>query len=185
MLPQIESERLILRPPQLGDEAPINQAINNSLPELQRWMPWAQDSTMAPTVNFVKDAIEQWASESQGDFPLVIIHKETQKIIGASGFNNKSKVEVPMYEIGYWLETKYTGQGLCSEAIKALTKFAFETFLANRVQIVTQVGNVASRKVAEKCGYKLEATLKNYCVDPLSGNPADDWIFARFDATGL
>ena len=40
MLPEIETERLILRPPKLGDEKPLNQAINRSLSELQRWMPW-------------------------------------------------------------------------------------------------------------------------------------------------
>lgn len=68
MLPQIESERLILRPPQLVDEVPINQAINNSFPELQRWMTWAKDSTMAPTVSFAKEPIRPYASRSQGDF---------------------------------------------------------------------------------------------------------------------
>lgn len=32
---------------------------------------------------------------------------------------------------------------------------------AARVQIVTQGGNEASRRIAEKCGFTLEATLKN------------------------
>ena len=41
----------------LGDEKPLNQAINRSLPELQRWMPWANDPSMQPTIRYVKEGI--------------------------------------------------------------------------------------------------------------------------------
>lgn len=185
MLPLIESQKILLRPPQLGDEFSINKAINESLPELQRWMPWAKDPSLGPTIKFVKDAIEQWSSDHQSDFPLIVIDQATKNIIGASGFNSRSRPEVPMFEIGYWISSAYTNQGFCSEVVKELTKFAFQTFKANRVQIVTQVGNEASRKVAEKNGFLLEATLKNYCIDPVSDDPADDWLLVRFDAKGL
>lgn len=40
-LKQIETPRLIIRPVELGDETQLNQAVNNSLESLQRWMPWA------------------------------------------------------------------------------------------------------------------------------------------------
>lgn len=181
----IETQRLILRPPQLGDEKPLNQAINSSLPELQRWMPWASDSSMTATIHYVKNAIASWSNEKPHALPMIVISKESQAIIGASGFNAQSKPEVPLFEIGYWLQTSFTGQGLATEMVKALTQFAFKDFFAARVQIVTQVGNDASRRVAEKCGFVLEATLKNYFLDCLSGKPADDHIFARFDHHGL
>lgn len=185
MLPEIKTENLILRTPKLGDEKHLHNAINRSLPELQRWMPWALDSSMSPTVQFVKNGIASWSSENAADFPMVIIHKESEKIIGATGFNDRSKPEIPMFEIGYWLETAFTGQGYATETVRALTRFAFESFHAVRVQILTQVGNDASRRVAEKSGFILEATLKNYCMDPLTGKPADDWLFVRFDAENL
>jgi len=181
MLSEIVTKRLILRPPKLGDEKPLNQAINRSLPELQRWMPWAKDPGIQATIRFVKEGITSWRSEAPRDFPMVIIHKESQQIIGASGFNDRSKLEVPLFEIGYWLETAFTNQGLATEMVRALTRFAFESFQAVRVQIVSQVGNEASRRVAEKCGFTLETILKNYCLDCLSGQPADDWIFVRFN----
>lgn len=182
MLPEIETARLVLKPPKLGDEKPLNQAINRSLPELQRWMPWAKDPRMQPTIRYVENGIASWSSEAPRDFPMVVIHKESQKIIGASGFNDRSKPEVPLFEIGYWLETAFTGQGIATEMVKALTCFAFQSFHAARVQIVTQVGNEASRRVAERCGFILEATLRNYCVDCVSGKPADDWLFVQFNA---
>lgn len=180
VLPKIETERLILRPPKLGDEKSLNQAINRSLQELQRWMPWAKDPGIQRTIEYVNKGIASWGSDAQSDFPMVIFHKESQQIIGASGFNARSRPDVPLFEIGYWLETGYTGKGLATEMVRALTCHAFDSFRAKRVQIVTQVGNEASRRVAEKCDFILEATLKNYCVDSLSGKPSDDWLFARF-----
>jgi RimJ/RimL family protein N-acetyltransferase len=90
-----------------------------------------------------------------------------------------------MYEIGYWLDTQYTGLGLATEVVSALTTVAFESFKAVRVQVIMQADNVASKRVAEKCGFALEAILKKYRLDCLSGQPADDCIFVRFDAEGL
>lgn len=69
--------------------------------------------------------------------------------------------------------------------VKALTKFAFSTYQAARVQIITQVENRASIRVAEKCGFIFEGTLRNHTVDCISGLPADDSIFACFDSEGL
>ncbi len=42
--------------------------------------------------------------------------------------------------------------------------------------MVMQADNNASKRVAEKCGFVLGATLKKYRVDCLSGHPADDCI---------
>ena len=116
---------------------------------------------------------------------MVVVHKTSKQIIGASGFSEQSNPLVPMYEIGYWLDTQYTGLGLATEMVSALTRFAFESFSAVRVQVLMQRDNNASKRVAEKCGFALEATLKKYRVDCLSGQPADNYIFVRFDAAGL
>ena len=185
MYPVIETDRLILRPPHTGDETPLNEAINRSLFALQRWMPWAADPSFEPTMRFVKEGIASWSNEQAKDFPMVVFHKASNQIIGASGFNERSNPQVPMFEIGYWLDTQYTGLGLATETVSALTKFAFESFNAVRVQVVMQADNDASKRVAEKCGFVLEATLKKYRVDCLSKQPADDCIFVRFDAEGL
>ena len=185
MHPVIETQRLILRPPQLGDEIPLNEAINRSLPALQRWMPWAADPSLLPTIRFVKESLVNWESDKPRDLPMVVVHKSSQQIIGASGFNERSNPQVPMYEIGYWLDTQYSGLGLATEIVRALTTFAFESLKAVRVQVIMQADNVASRRVVEKCGFALEAILKKYRLDCLSEQPADDCIFVRFDAEGL
>ena len=51
-----------------------------------------------------------------------------------------------------------------TEALNALTQYAFETLKAKRVEIRIDTENLKSRKVAERCGYELEATLENIAV---------------------
>lgn len=181
----IETPRLIIRTPQLGDDKPLNDAIHRSLSELQRWQPWANDPRLEVTTKFIEDGINEWGSKQQKNFPLIVVYKENNKIIAASGYNEKSDPSVPYYEIGYWLETSYTGQGLATEVTNALTRYAFQELKAVRVQIQVQEENTKSLNIARRCGYRHEATLKNVRLDAVSNTPVNDYIFVRFDLSGL
>ena len=64
------------------------------------------------TASFLEHAVQCWSSERQKDFPMLIVLKDNNTIIGSSGYNEGSNPEVPRYEIGYWLDTRYTGQEL-------------------------------------------------------------------------
>ena len=134
----IETERLILRPPQSGDEIPLNKLINRSQESLKPWVAWAHNTRISTTLQFVEHAVEQWDSNKQSNFPMVIFHKEDACLIGCSGFNEKSNPSVPFYEPGYWLDSNYTGRGLATEFTTALTRYAFGKLKAKRVQISIQ-----------------------------------------------
>jgi len=181
----IETEHLLLRPPELGDEVPLNKLIRRSKESLKLWLPWAHDTRISTTLQFVEHAVEQWDSSKQTKFPMVIFHKEDACLIGCSGFNEKSNPSVPFYEPGYWLDTRYTGRGLATEFTTALTRYAFGKLNAKRVQLSIQANNIQSINVAKRCGFELEATLRNACVDTLTGEAADMSVFACFDTKNL
>lgn len=181
----IETSRLKIRPPMAGDAKPINDAINRSLPELQRWMPWAFDPRLETTEEFVRKGIESWESENQSDFPMVVVLKDSDTIISASGYNDRSDPSVPFYEIGYWLESRYVGKGYATELTNAITRFAFDHFNAVRVQIRTQRENSKSVAVARRCGYQQEAILHKAKRDCRTSEPCDDLIFACFSTDSL
>ena len=69
--------------------------------------------------------------------------------------------EVPRFEIGYWLRTSRSGQWYMSEAVRGLTDFAATRLGARRLEIRMDHDNAASRRVAERSGYPLEAILHN------------------------
>lgn len=181
----ITTERLIIRQPKIGDAKPLNDAINRSLSDIARWMPWANDPSLKTTEEYIEKGIRQWSNKVQTEFPMIIELKNNSQIISASGFNEKSQPDVPMYEIGYWIDSQYTGNGYISEAVSALTQFAFDVYNAARVQICAQVENIKSRAVAERCGFENEAILKNYRNDCLSGKPCDEAIYACFSKEQL
>jgi len=176
-LKKIETPRLIIRPVKLGDQFEISEAIWASLEDLQRWMPWAKDPSFETTEAFVKKSDMGWHNRRAEDFPMVVMHKEDQKIIGATGFNEQSDPQKGIYEIGYWMHKKYQGKGLMRECVNALTKFALVALQAKYVQICTQTDNNKSVLIAKSCGYQLEETLKTHRIDCLSGKSADSFLF--------
>ncbi len=65
------------------------------------------------------------------------------------------------YEVGYQVfRREDRGQGYMSEALALLSAFLFESKPIPRLQLTLVAGNEASRKVAEKCGYRYEGTLR-------------------------
>lgn len=181
VFPIIETKRLTIRPPRLGDEVPLNKAIQRSLVELKPWAIWAKNPELETTRRFVEKSVEHWQSENQNDFPMVLVLKNNSQLIGCSGFNALSKPDIPLYEPGYWLDTKYTGQGLMTEAVSALTRYAFDKLKANRVQLSIQAENTKSIAVAKRCGFQFEARLHNACLDIQSQKPSDICMFVRFE----
>ncbi len=63
-------------------------------------------------------------------------------------------------EIGYWVARSYWGKGLASAALNKFTHLLFENTHFIRLYASVIEGNLASARVLEKCGYKLDAVLE-------------------------
>jgi RimJ/RimL family protein N-acetyltransferase len=161
----IRAPRLIIRPVQLSDEIQLNQAVNNSLESLQQWMPWANDPSLETTRDFVQRGVFAWESGSVVDFPMVVIHKEGQKIISGSGYNDRSDPKNGLYEIGYWCDVDYQGKGYVTEYVNALTRYALEELKAKTVVIRMEVDNTKSIAVAERLNFKNQGTEPSVTKD--------------------
>ncbi|MGZ3920586.1 MAG: GNAT family N-acetyltransferase, partial [Bacteroidia bacterium] len=82
------------------------------------------------------------------------------KAVGGIGIHPQSDVMKKNAELGYWLGEEYWGKGIITKAIKEATDFAFKTYDINRIYARPFGTNVASQRVLEKCGFKLEARLE-------------------------
>ena len=82
-----------------------------------------------------------------------------------------------MCSVGYFLAEKYWGRGFATEAVKIMEKICFEELGIVRIEIVMVVPNVASRRVAEKCGYKREGRLKKYLN--IRGTIYDCYLYSK------
>ncbi|WP_199549332.1 GNAT family N-acetyltransferase [Streptomyces sp. N35] len=77
-------------------------------------------------------------------------------------------------EIGFWAVKEHRGQGYMTEAVRAVTRWGFEELGADRIEWKAEVGNHASRAVAEKAGFRLEGTLRSGLLN--KGTRRDAWV---------
>ncbi len=63
-------------------------------------------------------------------------------------------------EIGYFLDEAFWGKGIVTKAVKILEKIGFQKLGLKRIEIIMNPRNLGSEKVAIKCGYKKEGTMK-------------------------
>lgn len=173
-----DTERLTVRAPRLGDAAGVTEAINESLDALRPWMPWAAEPMALGTQEArIRRAIARWALRE--DLPLHVYRKGTETFVGGSGLH-RFNWDVRRFEIGYWVRTKFSGQGFITEVVNGLTRFAFTHLKANRVEIRCDAHNARSAAVARRCGFWLEGTLRHDSLGVL-GEPRDTLVFSKID----
>ena len=67
------------------------------------------------------------------------------------------------YEVGFVVfRREDRGKGYTTEALRIFSAYLFELKSIPRLQLGTHADNIAARRVAEKCGYKLEGTLRQF-----------------------
>lgn len=173
---QICSDRLDIRVVRPGQGKALCEAAVESLEELKPWFPWAKN---VPTVEETEARCRECYSKFQArtDINLGLWLKNTNTCIGRTGFH-RIDWNVPQFEIGYWARTSYTGKGYITEAVNAITAFAFDVLSARRVEIRMDGRNQRSWRVAERCGFTLEGILRKNSRD-VDDRLRDTRIYAK------
>jgi ribosomal-protein-alanine N-acetyltransferase len=153
--PTLETERLILRPHNLGDA-----------PELQ-WLIGDRDIAFT-TLNiphpYEDGMAEEWIQARQEKFEkgenvqFAIVHRAQGCLIGGVGLAIDKQNELA--ELGYWIGKPYWGQGYCTEAARAVLEYGFEVLGLNRVYANHFTRNPASGRVMQKIGMQHEGHLR-------------------------
>lgn len=175
----LETERLLIRAPRPGDGAVVNASIVESYDELRAWMPWAiEPQSVEDTETVMRRAAASFIKRE--DLMLLLFRKSDGLHVGSSGLH-RIDWSVPRFEIGYWLRTSLNGHGYMTEAVNGITRFAFDTLKAERVEIRCDALNRRSAAVAERASYTLEATLHRD-TRGTRGELRDTLIYARLRA---
>ncbi|NKQ37448.1 MAG: GNAT family N-acetyltransferase [Chloroflexi bacterium] len=172
-----ETERLTIRGPLPGDGLELHTAVTESQTELKPWLPWAVDPLDAERYE-VRVREGQLKFLAREDLWLMLLLKGTDTIIGGSGLH-RIDWEVPRFEIGYWVRTGYGGNGYITEAVQAITDFAFDTLDARRVEIRCDVLNKRSAAIPRRLGFVHEGTLLAEARDHLTNELRDTMVFAK------
>jgi RimJ/RimL family protein N-acetyltransferase len=173
-----ETGRLTIRSPMPGEGAELQAAVVETLDELRPWMHWADHP---PTIEEEEELVRRGRARflRREDLPLLLFLKGTHTLVGASDLH-RIDWRVPRFEIGYWVRRCFARQGYITEAVRGITRFAFGTLGARRVEIRCDARNARSQGVARRAGFELEATLRKHMV-AADGVLRDTLIFVRLE----
>jgi RimJ/RimL family protein N-acetyltransferase len=79
--------------------------------------------------------------------------------VGGIGFAIQTDVAYRSAEVGYWLGEKFWGQGIATEALRAISEHAFASYDLCRLYAHVFEWNGASARVLEKAGYTFEGRM--------------------------
>ncbi|WP_206019188.1 GNAT family N-acetyltransferase [Roseovarius spongiae] len=159
---RIETERLTLRPPVLGDFRIWSTLRRGSADFLIPWEPiWSADHLARK--GFSNRVY--WAQRALRDgtaLPLFLVRREDKEMVGAITLDNIRRGPAQAGTLGYWVGESFARQGYMREAIEAVTHHAFERMDLSRIEAACLPENAASRALLEKSGFKYEGVAQSY-----------------------
>lgn len=171
---QIRTERLLLRPWQPADADAVFEACSDPL--VQQWTSGGLPSPY--TLDSARQYVEvlspaAWAAGTA--YAFAITDARSGSVLGnvalrLTGLHDN-------WDVGYWSAPTGRGTGAITEGLAALCRWGFAELGVQRVEWYAQVGNWASRRVAEKAGFTIEATLRSGLPTP--EGRTDCWVGAR------
>lgn len=148
---RLETARLLLRRPRPEDAAAVFAYASD--PEVTRYVGWPRHEELDATHEFLRLADEEWQRGPTGAY--LIERRGAPGVLGGTGLHAASANAA---STGYVLARSAWGHGLASEALAALVTLA-ERLGLERLEATVHPDHAASRRVLEKCGFRLEGPL--------------------------
>lgn len=173
----LETPRLVLRLPHPSDVRTVHGAICDSMDELKQFMPAAlKGQTQRQTRDYIYTQMALFVQDEVMMFAL--FERATQECVGVIELALRVP-RIPSYEVSFWIRTPASGRGYMSEALAAVTRWAFETLKAQRVFLRCEPANVACQRTAEHVGFFREGWLKNDAISVDGRTPVDTLIYGH------
>ncbi|MDG1482811.1 MAG: GNAT family protein [Myxococcota bacterium] len=142
----------------LTDVDTIFAGVCDSMAALSPIMPWASpDYSREDACWFVANA---WLGWRDGRAYGFLVEDVTDgRFLGLCGLN---EVSGHTANLGYWVTTAEAGRGVTTAATRLVARFGFEQAGLKRIRLFHIVGNVGSRRVAEKVGFVYEGLCRQH-----------------------
>ncbi|WP_068094008.1 GNAT family N-acetyltransferase [Novosphingobium rosa] len=150
MIPDLETERLLLRPV-VAEDAP---AVQKQFPDwrivefLNPLIPWPYPADGAET--FLRDVILPRMASGAAWQWSIRLKSAPDRLVGVISLQDGEQDNR-----GFWLNPDLWGQGLMGEACEAVTAFWFETLAKPVLRVPKAMANIASRRISEKTGMRV------------------------------
>jgi RimJ/RimL family protein N-acetyltransferase len=154
-LPTLRDGDLLLRPKRADDAEAITAACQD--PEIPRWTLEPSPYSRAEAEAFIASSAEDAAAGRAVN--LLAVDARDDRLLGS--FSVMELDRAPGFgEIGYWVAAEARGRGVATRAVRLLADWARDELGLTRIEILPHRDNAASRRVAEKAGFRDTGELK-------------------------
>jgi ribosomal-protein-serine acetyltransferase len=136
------------------DAEELHVLIERNRGELAKWLSWAQESSGRDTRAYVA-RVHDGEHDGRRLQRAIVCHRSIAGEVGL--FIDRENATAA---IGYWLDREHRGRGVMTAAVRELARHGFAELALRRIEIRTDVLNLASRAVAERLGFQLEGVLR-------------------------
>jgi ribosomal-protein-alanine N-acetyltransferase len=166
-----QTSRLTLRPIAAGDVGPIfDRYAQDSA--VTRFLTWQPHRNLNDTTTYVQRCMGAVSSRT-----YVLVGRHDEKLIGAFDLRQDRPHGL---SYGYVLARSEWGQGLMTEALLEVSRWALIQPPIWRIGDCCDVENRASGRVMEKAGMTLEGLARRWTMHPnISTEPRDCFIYAK------
>ena len=155
------------------DAEALCEAARESVEAVFRWLPWCHPGySMSDAIEWTRSRAARAADGTEHSFAIV---GADGRFLGGCGLNQINLVH-RFANLGYWVRTSATRQGVATEAVRQVAAFAFARTDLLRLEIVCAVGNDASQRVAERAGAVREGVLRHRLL--VHGQPVDAVMYS-------
>ncbi len=136
---------------------------------MHRWMPEETNPfETEQAVAFVENASKHLVDGKA--IALAIADGSSDKAVGSVTLHVWGQRH---WNVGYWVALSHRNRGLATEAVKAISRWAFFAYPAlARLSLYTLPGNEPSQKAAQRAGFKPEGLLRRWAE---AGPQQFDW----------
>ena len=147
---------LVLRDWTFDDVPAIAEACRD--PEVARWIPFVP---VPYTQRDAAEYVEACLAAGDNRFPFAVTSAEDDRLLGSIDLGVNA---MRTGHIGYWVAREARGLGVCTHALRVLSRWAVDELRLGRLELVTDPDNIASQRVAEKAGFQREAVLRAHLL---------------------
>jgi RimJ/RimL family protein N-acetyltransferase len=175
---RIHTTRLVVRCWAPTDAPLLKHAVETSLDHLRPWLDWALEHPARLGAYVARLRQDRASFDLDRDYAYGILDRDEREVLG--GIGSHVRPGEGARELGYWVAAAHEGRGVVTEAGAALTRVAFCTEGARRVEIHCEPLNVRSCAVARRLGYEPANALRYEA--PQAGGRARDVLVWTMNA---
>lgn len=158
---RLTTERLIIRDPQPTDIDGWHRLMSD--PKTMYYLQDIMTHSLEESRQNLENAVAQSQSADRSQYFFAIEEKESGAFVGTAGYTVTDVCPVgKTAHIGYFILPEYHGQGIMTEALREIIRFALEEDGVYRLETGCITENRASERVMQKCGFIKEAERKAY-----------------------